>query len=128
MVKVENHEITGFETGGSDWRFGAVLSHAVFDTVERTVDSLKAKPAKKVKLEPRQESAATAKSEASQDPAVKTESEASPVSAVKTEPRERSGKKVNKARDRPIKAEEALVDLVSEEEKDGEYVEDKEWI
>ena len=115
MVKVEDHEITGFETGGSDWRFGAILSHAVFDTVEKTVDALKAKPAKKVKLEQHQ------------DAAVKTKSEADPVSTVKTEPRERSGKKVNKARDRPIKAEDGLVDLVSEEE-DGEYIEDKEWI
>ena len=113
MVQVEGHKITGFETGGNDWRFGAVLSHAVFDTVEKTVDSLKAKPAKKVKLEQRQDPAVTAKSEASQDP------------AVKTEPRERSGRKVNKARDRPIKAEDGLVDLVSEEE-DGEYVEDGE--
>ena len=99
----------------------------MFDTIEKTVDNLKAKPAKKVKLEQRQDPATTAKSEASQGPAIKTESEANPVSAVKTEPRERSGKKVNKARDRPIKAEDGLVDLVSEEE-DGEYIEDKEWI
>ena len=134
MVQVKGHKITGFETGGDDWRFGAVLSHAVFDTIEKTVETLKAKPAKKIKLEQRQDPATTAKSEASQDPAVKTESEANPVSAVKTEPRERSGKKVNKARDRPIKAEEeeALVDLVSEDERDkeqeGEYVEEDEWI
>ena len=126
MVQVKGHKITGFETGGDDWRYGAVLSHAVFDTIEKTVETLKAKPAKKIKLEQRQDPATAAKSEASQDPA-KTESEANPVSAVKTEPRERSGKKVNKARDRPIKAEDGLVDLVSEEE-DGEYVEDKEWI
>ena len=127
MVQVKGHKITGFETGGDDWRFGAILSHAVFDTIEKTVETLKAKPAKKIKLEQRQDPATAAKSEASQDPAVKTKSEANPVPAVKTEPRERSGKKVNKARDRPIKAEDGLVDLVSEEE-DGEYVEDKEWI
>ena len=127
MVKVENHEITGFETGGDDCRFGAVLSHAVFDTVEKTVDSLKTKPAKKVKLEQRRDPATTVKPEQHQDAAVKTEFEANPVPAVKTEPRERSGKKVNKARDRPIKAEDGLVDLVSEEE-DGEYIEDKERI
>ena len=122
---MRGHKITGFETGGDDWRFGAILSHAVFDTVEKTVDNLKAKPAKKVKLEQRRDPATMVKPEQHQDAAVKTE--ANPVSAVKTEPRERSGKKVNKARDRPIKAEGGLVDLVSEEE-DGEYVEDKEWI
>ena len=126
MVQIKGHKITGFETGGDDWRYGAVLSHAVFDTIEKTVETLKAKPAKKIKLEQRQDPATTVKSEASQDPA-KTESEANPVPAVKTEPRERSGKKVNKARDRPTKAEDGLVDLVSEEE-DGEYIEDKEWI
>ena len=124
---MRGHKITGFETGGDDWRFGAILSHAVFDTVEKTVDNLKAKPAKKVKLEQRQDPATTVKSEASQDPA-KTKSEANPASAVKTEPRERSGKKVNKARDRPIKAEDRLVDLVSEEEQVGEYIEEDEWI
>ena len=127
MVQVKGHKITGFETGGDDWRFGAILSHAVFDTVEKTVDNLKAKPAKKAKLEQRRDPATTVKPEQHQDAAVKTESEANPVSAVKTEPRERSGKKVNKARDRPTKAEDGLVDLVSEEE-DGEYIEDKEWI
>ena len=122
---MRGHKITGFETGGDDWRFGAILSHAVFDTVEKTVDNLKAKPAKKVKLEQRRDPATMVKPEQHQDAAVKTE--ANPVSAVKTEPRERSGKKVNKARDRPTKAEDGLVDLVSEEE-DGEYIEDKEWI
>ena len=124
---MRGHKITGFETGGDDWRFGAILSHAVFDTVEKTVDNLKAKPAKKVKLEQRRDPATMVKPEQHQDAAVKTESEANPVSALKTEPRERSGKKVNKGRDRPIKAEDGLVDLVSEEE-DGEYIEDKEWI
>ena len=66
-------------------------------------------------MEPRQDPTATAKMEPRQEP------------AVKAEPRERPAKKVNKARDRPIKAEDRLVDLVSEEE-DGEYIEDKEWI
>ena len=123
---MRGHKITGFETGGDDWRFGAILSHAVFDTVEKTVDNLKAKPAKKVKLEQRRDPATTVKPEQHQDAAVKTE--ANPVSAVKTEPGERSGKKVNKARDRPIKAEDRLVDLVSEEEQVGEYIEEDEWI
>ena len=123
---MRGHKITGFETGGDDWRFGAILSHAVFDTVEKTVDNLKAKPAKKVKLEQRRDPATMVKPEQHQDAAVKTE--ANPVSAVKTEPRERSGRKVNKARDRPTKAEDRLVDLVSEEEQLGEYIEEDEWI
>ena len=114
---MEGHRLIGYETSGDDWRYGQIVSHAIFEAVEKTADALKAKPARKrPKMEPRQDPAATAKTEPRQEP------------AIKTEPKERLGRKVNKARDRPIKAEEAMVDLVSEEEDDGEYVEDKEWI
>ena len=116
-VQVRGHEIVGFETGGDDWRVGAIISHAVFDAVEKTTATLKAKPARKrPKIEPLQEPAVPAKVEPHQEP------------AVKAEPAEKPAKKVNRAKDRPIKAEAGVVDLVSEEEKDGEYVEDKEWI
>ena len=110
-VQLKGHEIIGYETGGDDWRYGHILSHAIFEAVEKTTATLKAKPARKrPKIEPLQEPAATVKTEPGQEP------------AVKTEPK---GRKVNKARDRPIKAEEeALVDLVSEEEQEGEYVEE----
>ena len=115
-VQVRGHEIIGFETGGDDWRYGHIVSHAIFEAVEKTADALKAKPARKrPKVEPHQEPAVPAKTEPHQEP------------AVKAEPREKPAKKVSKARDRPIKAEAGLVDLVSEEE-DGEYIEDKEWI
>ena len=126
-VQLKGHEIIGYETGGDDWRYGHILSHAIFEAVEKTTATLKAKPARKrPKIEPLQEPAATAKSESSRDPAAKAKTESGQEPAVKTEPK---GRKVNKARDRPIKAEEeALVDLVSEEEQEGEYVEDKEWI
>ena len=125
-VQIKGHEIIGYETGGDDWRYGHIISHAIFEAVEKTADALKAKPAKRVKVEPRQDPAIKTKSEASQEPAAKTKSEASQEPAVKTEPK---GRKVNKARDRPIKAEEeALVDLVSEDERDKEYVEEDEWI
>ena len=121
-VQVRGHEIVGFETGGDDWRFGAIISHAVFDAVEKTTATLKAKPARKrPKIEPLQEPAATAKSEPRQKPAATAKSEPRQEPAIKTEPK---GRKVNKARDRPIKAENRLVDLVSEEEQEGEYVEE----
>ena len=116
LVQMEGHRIIGYETSGTDWRYGQLVSHAIFEAVEKTADALKAKPARKrPKMEPRQEPAVTPKIEPRQEP------------AVKAEPREKPAKKVNKARDRPVKTETGLVDLVSEEE-DGEYVEDKEWI
>ena len=128
-VQLKGHEIIGYETGGDDWRYGHILSHAIFEAVEKTTATLKAKPARKrPKIEPLQEPAATAKSESSRDPATKVKTESG------QEPKRRLGKKVNEARDRPIKAEEeeALVDLVSEDERDkgqeGEYVEEDEWI
>ena len=134
-VQLKGHEIIGYETGGDDWRYGHILSHAIFEAVEKTTATLKAKPARKrPKIEPLQEPAAPAKSESSQDPANKVKTESGQEPAVKTEPKRRLGKKVNEARDRPIKAEEeeALVDLVSEDEKDkgqeGEYVEEDGWI
>ena len=121
-VQLKGHEIIGYETGGDDWRYGHILSHAIFEAVEKTTATLKAKPARKrPKIEPLQEPAATAKSESSRDPAAKVKTESGQEPAVKTEPK---GRKVNKARDRPVKAEEALVDLVSEEEQEGEYVEE----
>ena len=128
-VQLKGHEIIGYETGGDDWRYGHILSHAIFEAVEKTTATLKAKPARKrPKIEPLQEPAATVKSESSRDPAAKVKTESG------QEPKRRLGKKVNAARDRPIKAEEeeALVDLVSEDERDkeqeGEYVEEDEWI
>ena len=125
-VQLKGHEIIGYETGGDDWRYGHILSHAIFEAVEKTTATLKAKPARKrPKIEPLQEPAATVKSESSRDPAAKVKTESGQEPAIKTEPK---GRKVNKARDRPIKAEDRLVDLVSEEEQEGEYVEDKEWI
>ncbi len=126
---MEGHRLVGYETSGDDWRYGQIVSHAIFEAVEKTAEALKAKPARKrPKMEPRQDPAATAKMEPRQDPAATAKIEPSQKPAVKTEPKERPGKKVNKAKDRPIKAEDRLVDLVSEEEDDGEYVEDKEWI
>ena len=116
-VQLKGHKIVGYETGGDDWRYGHIVSHAIFEAVEKTTAALKAKPARKrPKMEPRQEPAVTPKIEPRQEP------------AVKAEPREKPAKKVNKARDRPVKTETGLVDLVSEEEEVGEYVEDKEWI
>ena len=101
-VQLKGDKIVGYKTDGDDWRYGHLMSHAIFEAVEKTADALKAKPArKKPKTEPLQEP------------------------AVKTEPK---GRKVSKARDRPIKAEDGLVDLVSEEEPEGEYIEDREWI
>ena len=121
-VQLKGHEIIGYETGEDDWRYGHIVSHAIFEAVERTTATLKAKPARKrPKIEPLQEPAATAKSESSRDPAAKAKTESGQEPAVKTEPK---GRKVNKARDRPVKAEEALVDLVSEDEQEGEYVEE----
>ena len=113
-VQVRGHEIVGFETGGDDWRYGHIVSHAVFEAVEKATDALKARPAHK-----------RAKTEPSQEPAtVKTEPVREP--AVKTEPREKPARKTAKARDKPVKAEPgaALVDLVSEEEREEEYVEE----
>ena len=128
-VQLKGHEIIGYETGGDDWRYGHILSHAIFEAVEKTTATLKAKPARKrPKIEPLQEPAATAKSESSRDPAAKVKTESGQEPAIKTEPKRRLGRKVNEARDRPIKAEEALVDLVSEEEPEGEYIEEDEWI
>ena len=113
---MEGHRLVGYETSGDDWRYGQIVSHAIFEAVEKTADALKAKPARKrPKMEPRQDPAATAKMEPRQEP------------AVKAEPREKPAKKVNKARDGPVKTETGLVDLVSEED-DEEYIEDKEWI
>jgi len=107
-VQLKGDRIVGYKTDGDDWRYGHLMSHAIFEAVEKTADALKAKPArKKPKVEPLQVPAATAKSGPSQEPAVKTEP---------------------KTRDRPIKAEDELVDLVSEEEPEGEYIEDREWI
>ena len=107
-VQLKGDRIVGYKTDGDDWRYGHLMSHAIFEAVEKTADALKAKPArKKPKVEPLQVPAATAKSGPSQEPAVKTEP---------------------KTRDRPIKAEDGLVDLVSEEEPEGEYIEDREWI
>ena len=121
-VQLKGHEIVGYETGGDDWRYGHIVSHAIFEAVERTTATLKAKPARKrPKIEPLQEPAATAKSEPRQEPAAKAKTESGQEPAIKTEPK---GRKVNKARDRPIKAEDRLVDLVSEEEQEGEYVEE----
>ena len=129
LVQMEGHKIIGYETSGDDWRYGQIVSRAIFEAVEKTADDLKAKPARKrPKMEPHQVPAAATKSELSQDPAAATKSELSQEPAVKTEPKSRQGKKVNKARDRPVKTEEALVDLVSEEEQEGEYVEEEEWI
>ena len=125
-VQLKGHEIVGYETGGDDWRYGHIVSHAIFEAVERTTATLKAKPARKrPKIEPLQEPAATAKSEPRQEPAAKAKTESGQEPAIKTEPK---GRKVNKARDRPIKAEDRLVDLVSEEEQVGEYIEEDEWI
>ena len=120
-VQLEGDRIVGYKTDGDDWRYGHLMSHAIFEAVEKTADALKAKPArKKLKVEPLQVPAATAKSGPSQDPATTVKTEFGQEPAVKTEPK---GRKVNKARDRPVKAEEALVDLVSEDEQEGEYVE-----
>ena len=107
-VQLKGHEIIGYETGGDDWRYGHIVSHAIFEAVEKTADALKAKPTPK-----------RAKTETT---TVKTE----PEQAVKTEPREKPARKTAKARDKPIKAEPgaALVDLVSEEEREEEYVEE----
>ena len=118
-VQLKGHEIVGYETGGDDWRYGHIVSHAIFEAVEKTADALKAKPTpKRAKTE-----TTTVKTEPAQVP------KSEPEQAVKTEPREKPARKVNKARDRPIKAEEeALVDLVSEDERDKEYVEEDEWI
>ena len=125
-VQLKGHEMVGYETGGDDWRYGHIVSHAIFEAVERTTATLKAKPARKrPKIEPLQEPAATAKSEPRQEPAATAKSEPRQEPAIKTEPK---GRKVNKARDRPIKAEDRLVDLVSEEEQEGEYIEEDEWI
>ena len=121
-VQLKGHEIIGYETGGDDWRYGHIVSHAIFEAVEKTTAALKAKPArKKPKIEPLQDPAATAKPGPSRDPATTAKTEFGQEPAVKTEPK---GRKVNKARDRPVKAEEALVDLVSEDEQEGEYVEE----
>ena len=122
-VQLRGDRIVGYKTDGDDWRYGHLMSHAIFEAVEKTADALKAKPArKKPKIEPLQVPAATAKSGPSRDPATTAKTEFGQEPAVKTEPK---GGKVNKARDRPIKAEkEALVDLVSEEEQEGEYVEE----
>ena len=122
---MKGDKIVSYKADGDDWRYGHLMSHAIFEAVEKTADALTAKPArKKPKVEPLQLPAATAQSGPSQDPATTVKTEFSREPAVKTEPK---GRKVNKARDRPIKAEDGLVDLVSEEE-DGEYIEDKEWI
>ena len=121
-VQLEGDRIVGYKTDGDDWRYGHLVSHAIFEAVEKTADALKAKPArKKPKVEPLQVPAATAKSGPSRDPATTAKTEFGQEPAVKTEPK---GRKVNKARDRPIKAEDRLVDLVSEEEQEGEYVEE----
>ena len=121
-VQLKGDRIVGYKTDGDDWRYGHLMSHAIFEAVEKTADALKAKPArKKPKVEPLQLPAATAQSGPSQDPATTVKTEFGQEPAVKTEPK---GRKVNKARDRPIKAEDRLVDLVSEEEQEGEYVEE----
>ena len=101
---MEGDRIVGYKTDGDDWRYGHIVSHAIFEAVENTADALKAKPArKKPKVEPLQVPAATAKSGPSRDPATTAKTEFGQEPAVKTEPK---GRKVNKARDRPIKAEE----------------------
>ena len=123
---MKGDRIVGYKTDGDDWRYGHLMSHAIFEAVEKTADALKAKPArKKPKVEPLQLPAATAQSGPSQDPATTVKTEFGQESAVKTEPK---GRKASKVRDRPIKAEDRLVDLVSEEEQVGEYIEEDEWI
>ena len=125
-VQLKGDRIVGYKTDGDDWRYGHLMSHAIFEAVEKTADALKAKPArKKPKIEPLQDPAATAKPGPSRDPATTAKTEFGQEPAVKTEPK---GRKVSKARDRPIKAEDRLVDLVSEEEQVGEYIEEDEWI
>ena len=125
-VQLKGDRIVGYKTDGDDWRYGHLMSHAIFEAVEKTADALKAKPArKKPKVEPLQLPAATAQSGPSQDPATTVRTEFGQELAVKTEPK---GRKASKVRDRPIKAEDRLVDLVSEEEQVGEYIEEDEWI
>ena len=129
-VQLKGDRIVGYKTDGDDWRYGHLMSHAIFEAVEKTADALKAKPArKKPKVEPLQLPAATAQSGPSQDPATTVKTEFGQEPAVKTEPKEKLARKTPRARDKPIKAEPgaALVDLVSEEERDEEYVE-QEWI
>ena len=125
-VQLKGDRIVGYKTDGDDWRYGHLMSHAIFEAVEKTADALKAKPArKKPKVEPLQLPAATAQSGPSQDPATTVKTEFGQEPAVKTEPK---GRKASKVRDRPIKAEDRLVDLVSEEEQVGEYIEEDEGI
>ena len=113
-VQVRGHEIIGFETGGDDWRFGHIVSHAVFEAVEKTADALKAKPTpKRAKTE-----TTTVKTEPARVP------KSEPEQAVKMEPKERPAGKTVKARDRPIKAEVDIVDIASDDEiQREEYVE-----
>ena len=111
-VQVRGHEIVGFETGGDDWRYGHIVSHAVFDAVEKATDALKARPAKKIKVETTQVKANEAK-------AAKVKTEPTPVVKSEPEPEKKPPRKVTKARDRPVKTEEDLVNLVSEDEEGG---------